>query len=136
MGAQSAPVFIADIAEKYGGPVYSNDPPIMQILPPPDIFDVSRIKSSDIHVLQELDGNKAASSSYIVIIEWSNREKGRDKREDGVLLLWVGGTVVNYSRLFAGKYVTQCMLFKVKELMVVKCLGVTGPHVVIIDTSN
>ncbi|KHJ42093.1 hypothetical protein D918_07816 [Trichuris suis] len=38
---------------------------------PPDIFDVSRIKSSDIHVLQELDGNKAASSC-IVIIEWSN----------------------------------------------------------------
>ncbi|KFD61667.1 hypothetical protein M514_26129, partial [Trichuris suis] len=36
---------------------------------PPDIFDVSRIKSSDIHVLQELDGNKAASSC-IVIIEW------------------------------------------------------------------
>ncbi|KFD52324.1 hypothetical protein M513_06705 [Trichuris suis] len=28
------------------------------------------------------------------------------------------------------------MLFKVKELMVIKCLGVTGPHVVIIDTSN
>ncbi|KFD68953.1 hypothetical protein M514_06705, partial [Trichuris suis] len=44
-------------------------------------------------------------------------------------------TLVDYSKLSAGKW-TQCMLFKVKELMVIKCLGVTGPHVVIIDTSN
>ncbi|KFD59674.1 hypothetical protein M514_28145, partial [Trichuris suis] len=31
---------------------------------------------------------------------------------------------------------TQCMLFKVKELMVIKCLDISGPQVVIIDTSD
>ncbi|KFD54346.1 hypothetical protein M513_04689 [Trichuris suis] len=31
---------------------------------------------------------------------------------------------------------THCILFKLRELMVIKCLDVTGPQVVIIDTSN